>query len=74
MGFSECQHIEEVRGRRGVDVPGVFLATMIEDDYRRQPDDIQVTHMPVGHVNAQRNERLRHNRDDLWVWIHHGIQ
>ena len=72
--FTEGEHVEKISRWGGVDVAIVLIATGITDDYRRQPDDVQLPEMWVTEIDPQGNEHVRDGSDDGGIWIRHGIQ
>jgi len=72
--FAEGEHVEKIRGWGGVDVAIVLVAAVVTDNYRWQPDDIQLLDVRITEIDPQGDECLCDGGDDRGVWIRHGIQ
>jgi hypothetical protein len=49
--FAEGEDVEEIKGRDSVDGAVMLVAAVVTDDYRRQPNDIQLPDMRIAEID-----------------------
>ena len=74
VGLTKGEDVEEIIRRGRIDVTALLVEAVVEDDHRRQPDDVQRPHVGITKIETQRNECRVNSGDDGRMWIHHGIQ
>ena len=58
LGLAQRQEVQEVLGRRRIDVPAMLLAAQIPDQDSRKPDDVQLPDLGILVIEPQQNEVL----------------